>query len=453
MHKPLYKIAHITPHVGGGVGSVLKDLFHISSTHSINNSLFCLDRCENNYREFANHYLAFNGMAFNYTNSIYKTLSQYDIIMIHYWNHPLMAHFLINFDLPPCRPIFWCHNSGLYEPHIIPSYIAKIGYKIIFSSSCSMLAPNISSLSSTKINNLDVIHSTRSLQNFLKIGSKKSTHNTDLTILYVGTVSKSKMHQDSAKIMAELSRMGYNITVVGGPDHRIFASEVSSLGGTIQALGPKKNVYEFYKKSDILIYPLRQDHYGTGEQVILEAMACGLPVVTFANPAECSIITDGIDGVLADNCNDFVKKTVLLLNDSNQRKKISQNAIYKISSQFDVNIMINKIIRIFQEVISYDKKTINLSEIKKYKINDIQLYALNSFFDDKILKDIDSEKSKGVDVVFSKIKLELNNPILATKWVSPCKSTPYHYKKYFSQSEEILQLCKLIDNQVKNLNF
>ena len=64
--------------------------------------------------------------------------------------------------------------------------------------------------------------------------------------------------------------------------------------------------------------------------VLIEAMACGLPVVSFDCPwGPRSIITDGEDGLLAENGNiaALASKLSMLMNDTILRKTMAQTAV------------------------------------------------------------------------------------------------------------------------------
>lgn len=59
---------------------------------------------------------------------------------------------------------------------------------------------------------------------------------------------------------------------------------------------------------------------------ILEAMEIGTPVLARHNDGNCSIITDGENGLLFNNVEEFVKKANTLLDDDQLRKRITSQA-------------------------------------------------------------------------------------------------------------------------------
>lgn len=73
-------------------------------------------------------------------------------------------------------------------------------------------------------------------------------------------------------------------------------------------------------------YPLREDHYGTAENALIEAMSLGLVPVVQANPAEKAIVTDGVDGVVATDPADMAARLGRLLAEPDERVRLSAAA-------------------------------------------------------------------------------------------------------------------------------
>lgn len=92
-------------------------------------------------------------------------------------------------------------------------------------------------------------------------------------------------------------------------------------------LHPRTNdVEQEYCNSGMFVLSSRFEGFG---MVIVEAMSCGLPVVSFDCPwGPQSIITDGDDGLLAENGNvsDLAAKLLLLMSDDSLRRQMGSAA-------------------------------------------------------------------------------------------------------------------------------
>lgn len=58
---------------------------------------------------------------------------------------------------------------------------------------------------------------------------------------------------------------------------------------------PHSSLNEYYNAADVLVFPSLVEGFGL---VLLEAMACGIPVITTPNTAGPDIITDGVEGFI-----------------------------------------------------------------------------------------------------------------------------------------------------------
>ena len=95
------------------------------------------------------------------------------------------------------------------------------------------------------------------------------------------------------------------------------------------------NVYEYLKAADIFVFASSREGL---PNVLLEAMASGLPVVT-TNIDDTTevVIKNGEDGfIVSRNSNTFASKIVSLLDDRKLYKEISGRAVEKIQRSFNI---------------------------------------------------------------------------------------------------------------------
>lgn len=84
-----------------------------------------------------------------------------------------------------------------------------------------------------------------------------------------------------------------------------------------------------YINSSILVQPSRTEGFGL---VLVEAMACGLPVISFdCENGPRSIITEGENGFLIEpyDVDSFAERLVLLMNDNELRNKMGEKGLRK----------------------------------------------------------------------------------------------------------------------------
>ena len=69
------------------------------------------------------------------------------------------------------------------------------------------------------------------------------------------------------------------------------------LGDAVVLCGFQSNPWKYISRADVFVLSSRYEGFGN---VLVEAMACGVPVVATASPGTREIVTDGSDGLLVD---------------------------------------------------------------------------------------------------------------------------------------------------------
>ncbi len=117
------------------------------------------------------------------------------------------------------------------------------------------------------------------------------------TIITVGRVSKDKNLDDFCRIR------GYRKILVGGGP---YLNTLRAKYPDVEFTGPVPHgeLRHMYARADVFVFPSRLDTFGL---VILEAMACGLPVAAYDVPSPSDIVKHGVTGYLGDNLEENVE--------------------------------------------------------------------------------------------------------------------------------------------------
>ena len=105
-------------------------------------------------------------------------------------------------------------------------------------------------------------------------------------VLYIGTLSYKKIDQNFLNIANKVCDIGFEIDVYGQKNSSSFHSDLKNINNPkLRYLGFAENSYSLMLKYSYLLYPLRKKHYGTTENVLLEAMNAGvIPFINRQNP-------------------------------------------------------------------------------------------------------------------------------------------------------------------------
>jgi glycosyltransferase involved in cell wall biosynthesis len=164
-------------------------------------------------------------------------------------------------------------------------------------------------------------------------------------ILYIANFKREKNHYFLIPFMDEL-RKKYQLKLIligQGPLYKEFSEKVklAKLTDFVEYRGTVENAYKENKYFDIFVYPSL--HEGL-PNALMEAMACGLPVIS-SNAGGCKdLIRQGENGFLFDsgNLSDFIKLTSTLIENRSLRERIGNNAAKDMKDRFSLDSAVSK---------------------------------------------------------------------------------------------------------------
>lgn len=193
-----------------------------------------------------------------------------------------------------------------------------------------------------------------------EIYHKYSLPNDRPVVLYVGRVDPEKKVGaviDAFKEAHKKVPKALLVVVGDGVDkvRLMQKTKKMGLGDDVKFLGRvlPPDLYELYKIGDVFATASEIETQGI---VLIEAAACGLPLIAVNKGAVSEVCRDGENGYLCQpgNVVEVSEAMVKILSDSDLRTRFSENSI-KIASEHDFEKTLDKFENIYRKVIS-DKK-------------------------------------------------------------------------------------------------
>lgn len=183
---------------------------------------------------------------------------------------------------------------------------------VIITNSC--LAKNqLLGLYDFPVDRIHVVYNGVDLARFCPAASPKP-RNRPVRLLFVAQDFGRKGLGYILDALALLQPEGivFHLDVVGRDDPKPYQRQASKLGllDTVRFLGPSGRVEDQYRDADLLVFPTLSDPFAN---VCLEALACGLPVLTTNTNGAAEILQEGETGFVVDAGNGLASRIATVL--------------------------------------------------------------------------------------------------------------------------------------------
>lgn len=155
--------------------------------------------------------------------------------------------------------------------------------------------------------------------------------------------------------------------IVGdGPEYDSLERQISERGlaDTVSMTGylPHDVVCEMYDQAEVYVFAGSQDegHYGL-PNVLIEAAAMELPIVTTRMPAISELVSDGVNGIILD---DREPETIAdaveeLLRDPELRAEMGERSREVVADRFDIEKTLEPLVETFQDRLGREEEAVS----------------------------------------------------------------------------------------------
>jgi len=446
------KILHLSPHVGGGVGTVvLSYLEHVAQVTNDIHKIICLDYINEN----AEDRLSIAGVEFKDElgkdhTAVLSEISNADLVVVHWWNHPLLYDFFVKASLPPCRLIIWAHISGSPPPNCFTEKIFNYPDIFVFTTPLSFYDPLYQALPESTKKKVRVIWSTGGVERLQKYNVGKLSSKTS-QVGYVGNLDFTKLHPNFVEICDSIPLIGVEYVVIG-PENKILTS-------LVEKSDHKKNYHltgfiseeEKYRRLNNFTcfgYPLARHHYATCDQTIQEAMALGVVPVVLSNPMESYMVSHGETGLVARNLEEYKVLVAEVCTNQKLRLKLSYQSQRFANNEYSIYKTIQNWDKVFVETLNITKSPkrwpIESSDKENVLGHNVFIESLGIY--GGLFKDF-----LNCDNNLSKVKITAQIKSLASyaQWTSRSKSTVHHYLFFFPNDQHLKNWAEMTLGEIK----
>lgn len=169
-------------------------------------------------------------------------------------------------------------------------------------------------------------------------------------LLFVGNLTRTKGAELLDPIMQKLGD-SFELHVTSG----LRTSSKEWRSRNIKDLGRihgDRDLVEMYRKHDALLFPSRHEGFGL---VLIEAMACGLPVIAATNSAIPEVVEDGRTGILCptDDVGAFVDACRRLALEPQLGRRMGEAGRRRVQALFSEDIVIPQYLSLYESLVKH----------------------------------------------------------------------------------------------------
>jgi glycosyltransferase involved in cell wall biosynthesis len=213
--------------------------------------------------------------------------------------HPATMRRILSEELaryPECAPSLMTEwEMALPEEdfqHLVRETAMASRYLVASSFTCKSLTDNGASAES-----ITVIPYGVDLERFRPCATKRQTRTSRLRLLFVGRINQRKGVKYLLEALTLLHGTPIDLTICGRAvdDLQLFAPYRSQIEIRTSVSG--EELVKAYQTADLFVFPSVGEGFG---QVLLEALACGLPILATTHTAAPDLIDDGVQGFIVE---------------------------------------------------------------------------------------------------------------------------------------------------------
>ena len=234
-------------------------------------------------------------------------------------------------------------------------YVCKRANRMIILSKTmedELLKEGINSFQITLIYNGVDLTRFKEMKGKIKFREKLSIEDKK-TIIYTGRLSHEKGVDFLIHSFSKLDvRAGCQLLIIAdGPERQDIIRIIDhyQLSESVVMINEVDDIASYLNAADLFVLPSRFEGLSNS---LLEAMACGLPVISTRVGGSIDIIEDGISGLLieVDSKDQLTQAISKVLNDPLLATALGKNAREKIVDRFDLNVVTQQYLVLYKKL-------------------------------------------------------------------------------------------------------
>ncbi len=271
---------------------------------------------------------------------LFKRADQFDIIQTH------STPRLLQFALFTNTPIVVTSHDPYTHP--LNTNVRKITYEELAKRNKNIYFISLSESQRKSVPDLPFVKTVYNGINLEKFKFQKKGGNY---LLFVGRIIPGKGAHNAIQIAKKTGERLKLVGPISEKDKEYWNNKIKPfLNEKITYEGPlfQKKLIPLYQKAKALLFPIEKDEaFGL---VMIEAMACGTPVIGFNRSSVPEIIREGLNGFVVENLEEMARAVKKL--DQIRREDCRKS----IEGKFTIKKMVDNYEKVYEKIIKQHRK-------------------------------------------------------------------------------------------------
>jgi glycosyltransferase involved in cell wall biosynthesis len=225
-----------------------------------------------------------------------EILERADMVLLHFWNTPLVWLLLAR-PTPPVRSVIWTKIRGDRLPQRLNANLlcCAAGLALTTRAPPHLLprfehAPVVPGLIQTD-----------------RIKGLVRLPHEGFRVDYVGTTNSGKLDPSIFSIVSNLEIPEVMVRIFGGALEPAMAQAHAAMPdpSRVEICGFTENIARVFATTDVFAYPMAEGSYGSSDIALQEAMLAGLPVVIYAHRGPSHFVENEKTGLVVSSAAEF----------------------------------------------------------------------------------------------------------------------------------------------------
>jgi len=372
-------IIHILPkinHGGGGIGDIFSEVKAFRQFEfETNVTIISLESAFSRELMLKAKSLGVRLIVSPQKDTLQHLLQNADLVVVCYWNHPLLTDFLIwwigqNIEIPI---ILSLKVNGLTLPQVLPNWVIQCASGIIYShpDTLSRFAKDL--LPKIQFFSPHFIHITNEIE-------KSQRHfSSEFVAFYAGSLNKFKRLPRVFDLHDQIQLSQSRIEYWGAGEDPDTIERLENLKVGIHK-GFSSNIYDDFANYHLLLNPQSSLSYGANDKIRIECAYMGIPSLVLKESRISSHVESGVDGLIASDEKEYIEMLNWMAEDVKGWNLLSESTYHHIRKTYQLEIIAASTIECYRKAYLDGSRSISAIKLPQTPLSKV-LYGMGEWAD------------------------------------------------------------------------